>query len=873
MTTVSKKAAVTIGAVAVAAAALGALSLSKSPVADKTVGALTLAAPAAAAPPPAFRPPATPLVTSDPFLSIWSKADRLTDKTTQHWTNREQPLVSLVRIDGKSYRIMGATPASLPALPQTSVQVLPTRTIYQFANESVHVTLTFTTAILPSDFDALSRPLTYLTWDVSSVDGKSHAVSIYDGVGGLISVNDQDEPVTWKRETFGPVTALSIGTQKQNYLSIAGDGVTLDWGYAYLSTPTKDAKAAIGAADTLTGAFIENGALPAKDETRMPRPANDAAPTLAVAFDLGNVGAAPVSRHTTIAYDEVYAINFFREKLRPYWRRNGGTPATLLPAAEKDYTRLTQACVAFDTDLMADMTKTGGAKYATMTALAYRQCFAATGLAADHNGQPLFLTKENNSNGDIGTVDIIFPLAPQWLLLSPTLMKCAMVPILNYGSSERWKFPNSPHDLGTYPIARGTDDGGEQMPVEESGNMILLCDAVAKADGNANFVTPWWPTISKWADYLVQYGLDPEEQLCTDDFMGHLAHNSNLSIKAILALAAYGDLCRMRGDTANADKYAKLAKDDAAHWMQVSDDGDHSRLAFDKPNTWSLKYNLVWDQILGLNVFPASVAKREIAQYKKVALKYGTPLDSRTTLTKVDWLFWSATLADNQADFEALINPTYNYLNTTTKDRMPFVDSYNVDEAEGIRFNARPVIGGVFIKMLNDKDVWKKWAARDTMKVGGWAPLPKAPKVTIVAPLQQTWRYTTDKPSDDWTKANFDDSGWKQGQGGFGNQGTNHTDWNTSDIWIRRTITVPQGDLKNLQFAVFHDEDIDIYINGVAAAQEAGYATTIVNLPITSEAKALMKPGATVTIAAHCHQTVGGQGIDVGLASVVEPTP
>ncbi len=271
-----------------------------------------------------------------------------------------------------------------------------------------------------------------------------------------------------------------------------------------------------------------------------------------------------------------------------------------------------------------------GENYANITALAYRECVAGCGLAADANKQPLLFTKENTSNGDIATVDVFYPMDPVWILLSPSLAKASLVHVLMYSASPHWKFPNAPHDLGTYPLAFGRDDGGEGMPVEESGNMLILCDAIAHADGNPDFVAPWWPQLTQWAKYLEKYGLDPENQLCTDDFMGHLAHNANLSVKAILGLAAYGDLCRMRGDKQTAEKYFALAKADAKHWMKVAfeDDHyrlggempvvrDHYRLAFDKPRTWSQKYNLVWDRILGLNVFPPSVARDEVAHYKK----------------------------------------------------------------------------------------------------------------------------------------------------------------------------------------------------------------------------------------------------------------
>lgn len=820
----------------------------------------------------ALRPPAVPLVTFNPYLSIWSDADRLTDDVTRHWTHREQALNSLIRVDGKSYRLMGVEPKVVPALPQVGLRVLPTRSIYEFDNGHIHVTMTFMTAALPNDLNALARPLSYVTWNVRSVDGGAHTVSLYDSVSSALAVNTPNQAVEWRREKMGSLVGLRAGTHSQGILGSSGDDHQLDWGYAYLVAPTAQTASAMGSSRTLLDAFVLTGTLPASDPL-MPRPVNDGNPTLAVTFNLGKVDAAGVSRHVMVGYDEIYSVLYFRRKLRPYWRRNGATPATMFQEAERDYATLTRRCETFDRELMADMTKVGGAKYAQITALSYRECVAACGLAADVNGQPLFFTKENTSNGDIATVDVIFPMDPIWIFLSPSLAKASLVPIFEYAASDHWKFPNAPHDLGTYPIARGTDDGGEGMPVEESGNMIILCDAIAHAEGNPEFVAKWWPQLTQWAEYLEKYGLDPEDQLCTDDFMGHLAHNANLSVKAILALAAYGDLCHMRGDEANAKKYLEEARVDARHWIEVTDQNGHSRLAFDQPNTWSQKYNLVWDQILGLKVFPPSVAKQEINYYKSVMQRYGVPLDSRTRLTKTDWSFWSATLADNQADFETLIAPIYDYLNTTTA-RVPLVDSYITDNVHSDGMHARPVVGGLFIKMLDDRATWLKWAHRDKEKVGPWVALPAKPQVTTVVPAADTapalWRYTTVKPAADWTKPSFDASHWKEGLSGFGNNGAHHTDWTTGDIWIRRQITIPAGHFSNLQFYVFHDEDIEIYINGVEVAHEAGYITTYEPMEMSAAGRAMLKPGATVTIAAHCHQTVGGQAIDIGIVDVKE---
>jgi len=530
--------------------------------------------------------------------------------------------------------------------------------------------------------------------------------------------------------------------------------------------------------------------------------------------------------------------------------------------------------------LMADLRKAGGEKYARLGALAYRQCFAAGKFVADANGQPLQFCKENHSNGCIGTSDVFYPMAPQFLLFGPTLAKSFLVPFMNYAASSRWRFPFAPHDLGTYPHANGQVYGGgehnerDQMPVEESGNLLILFAAIAQMEGNANFASLYWKQLEQWAEYLKAKGFDPENQLCTDDFAGHLAHNVNLSAKAICGLGSFAKLCEMRGDKVKAQEYFKLAREFAARWVKEADDGDHFRLALDRPGTWSQKYNLIWDHILDLKLFPPEVARKEMDYYKKMQNRFGLPLDNRKDYTKLDWITWTATLTQNREDFEALIDPIYTFLNETP-DRSPMTDWYETKNAKKVGFTARPVVGGVFAQLLYDKAVWKKWASRDKTKASGWAPIPPPPRITTIIPAADTqpalWHYMMVKPADGWAKPGFDDSSWKEGKSGFGTEGTPGavigTKWNTPDIWLRREVELPADKLKNLELWIHHDEDAQIYINGVAAAHPRGYVTEYYNRPPNGAGLAALKPGKNL-IAVHCHQTGGGQYVDVGLVDV-----
>lgn len=553
---------------------------------------------------------------------------------------------------------------------QQSVDVQATQTRYAFTCGPVDLNITFTAPLLMDDLDLLSRPVNYLSYETKSNDGKKHDVEIYFEASSNWALNTPYQQSTSEVIERDGLVYLKTGSVEQQVLAKKGDDLRIDWGYFYLV------------------AEKENASYTVEDKR------------LCLTKHLGNTSKA--SGKIMLGYDDLYSIQYFGENLRPYWNRRGDKNIfDIFATAHKQYNSLLKKCDDFDLKLMQDARKAGGVKYAELCALAYRQAIAAHKLVEAPNGDLLFLSKENFSNGSIGTVDITYPSAPLFLLYNTELVKGLMNHIFYYSESGRWTKPFAAHDVGTYPIANGQTYGGD-MPVEESGNMLILTAAIAAMEGNADYAAKHWEVLTTWTDYLVKEGLDPVNQLCTDDFAGHFAHNANLSVKAILGIASYGYLASMLNKDDAAEKYMQTAKQMAKEWMKMADAGTHYRLTFDQPDSWSQKYNLVWDKLMHMGIFPDEVAEKEIAFYLTKQNEYGLPLDNRETYTKADWIMWTATLSKDKATFEQFIAPMHKFMNETVS-RVPMTDWYWTDKPEQRGFQARSVVGGYFIKMLEGK--------------------------------------------------------------------------------------------------------------------------------------------------------------------------
>ncbi len=621
-----------------------------------------------------MRVPALPIINIDPYFSVWAQESLL--KTTVHWTDSPNTILGRVFVDGEEFRFLGdnVKGSKIPEMKVEKVELDAFSTFITYSNDKIKLDVCFTSPTLITELYYVSRPVAYCKVSYSEIDGKKHDVTVKFSCSEELVLNKKGEGRAYSRKVDIPgMTAVKMGNGEQKVLWRSGDDVRIDWGFFYLGV-VGQAQADNEAFSGMYGVFCEK--------------------------ELDNDALF------VFAYDDIDSMVYFGDKLKAYWKKDGKTIEEAIAEAAEDYDEIFEKCKAFSDKLRADAVAKGSEKYAELLILAYRQVMAAHKLVVDNDGNNLYISKECFSNGCAATVDVTYPSAPLFLLYNPELLKGMLRPIMKYALSDAWVFDFAPHDVGQYPLVNGQVYGANelkwQMPVEECGNMIVLFSAICDVEKDASFANKYLDTILKWGEYLIQYGLDPEHQICTDDFAGHLAHNVNLSIKAIMGIAGLSRILERIDKKELAEKMMSTAKDYAASLVKNAANEDGSfRLAYDKPGTFSLKYNSVWDKIWKTGLFPDEFYKGEISRYKKELLPYGVPLDSREKYTKSDWLVWAACLSSDEKDFELFTDSLWMAYNTM-RTRVPMTDWYYCDTSHMRGFQHRTVQGGLYIKLMLD---------------------------------------------------------------------------------------------------------------------------------------------------------------------------
>lgn len=658
-----------------------------------------------------MRLPTYPLLVKDPYFSIWSKTDKLNDSNTIFWHGEEKPIYGYLVVDGKKYCFMGLA-ENVAKLTQVGVEVTALATKYYFKENEFSFEVEFLSPLTLSNLTLLACPVCYINYSFESEKNKDIEVQIimHQDICYNTSYENVVRECRANRFELDSFECVSVALERQLPLSLSNDEDGADWGTYYLTGE----KCEIINED----AYIKLKAI------NRHRKINKVNSTFLIGFD------------------DVVSIYYYGQFLKGYYFTK--TNKTIFEALEESYVLLNTVKETCDKEnrKLEELASNYSKETLLVLIAGYRQSIGAHKLVEDYDHNILFLSKECNSDGCIATVDITYPSMPLYLLLNPQLVKGMLLPIFKFARFPIWKFDYAPHDAGIYPYClgqyyaiqsnkekqldihvhdwhkatvlpfyyqfpRGTEIYTEerQMPVEESGNMLIAACLYSKVSKDLELIKQNYDLLEKWVVYLVNNGLKPTNQLCTDDFAGHISGNANLAIKAIVGINAFAEINEMIGNQELADKYYNIAKDYAKKWVEIYDRKDCSILALEQENTYSLKYNLALDCLIGEPLFNEELREKEVSYYLTRKNRYGIPLDTRNTYTKTDWMAWVTCLTKDYTKREEIFKCMFDFICETT-DRVPFSDWIFTIEPKYSMFRNRTVQGGLFLPILIEN--WSK---------------------------------------------------------------------------------------------------------------------------------------------------------------------
>ncbi|KAI2624489.1 DUF1793-domain-containing protein [Xylaria nigripes] len=630
----------------------------------------------------------------------------------------------------------------------------------------VTLEVSFLSPVTPKDLCRTSIPLSYMTATARSNDGKPHDIRFYSDVSSTWLGGEAGDPIVVLPQTHNTTpTQDTLFTWTFNRASEVLFGESKDlplWGNVSFTTSPMLGQLSMGFGEPgeIRNVFAQNKPLQNEDPATIGQP-----PVLAFSHQFGNVNEATVRYTVGTVQDPIIQLNIANQgpkALSPWWLKCYGSADAMINFHWHDYDQVKMLGDKFETQLKADIDKfyegkekpvssnssapapnpipTNGTdpygrpfvydstsdsgfldpanwtgvgvpflseaqSYYSIVALSARQTMGGYVFAVDPDPSrldPLVFLKEISSDGNVNTVDVLYPAAPFSLYANPNMLRYALQSLFDYQEAKTYTDSFCIHDIGrNFPNATGHfTDQAEYMPVEESANFIIMTYAYYKFTGDAGWLTPRYDLLARFASYLVNNTLIPAAQLSTDDFAGALLNQTNLAIKGIVALKAMSHIASVAKKTAEASDYADKAKSYYSQWETLAIDPSHKHttLAYDWRSSWGLLYNIYFDKLLNLGLVDEKLYTMQSDWYPTVSQLFGVPLDSRHAYGKTDWQIWTA--ATSHADTRRLfINSIAYWLNEGTTNG-PFTDLYQCtgtgSYVDGDFFMARPVAGGHF---------------------------------------------------------------------------------------------------------------------------------------------------------------------------------
>ncbi|EPE35110.1 hypothetical protein GLAREA_10806 [Glarea lozoyensis ATCC 20868] len=670
-------------------------------------------------------PPVIPLIVRNPYLSTWLGHAR--ELPWEHWpifwTGQEVGLSILAAVPATNdvYPLLGRPQDSLPKSDQSFNVSYPTylgatfdasttNLTYEIpsanhSNAASVIVVSFLSPITPTSTLRQSIPASYIT---VSVNGKAD-IDIYIDLNGLWVSANRGNTIQWEmsqtpheeREKKHPsLQTWKIKRQIEQLLTEDADRA--EWGTLHFSGPA-DVQYEAGTSALLRQRFARNGTLQNTIDNNF-RAIMDEEPVFAFsksfkANDTSNKGGkSKNSVLFTIAHIQDPVIQFASARgltlMKPLWAAYYFSPEKLLDFHYYDFEVVSQLASNYSRQLEIDALKSGSEDYKDILALSARQVLGACSFSGTPD-DPIIFFKEISSDGNMNTVDVIYPAFPFFLYTNPRWLAYLLEPLIEHQLSGQYPNDYSMHDLGSsFPNATGHPDGrDEYMPVEECGNMLIMGLAMINSmkydtepaslwseSGSQRYIESAGGSVSlhvdengmddsfggrisakgekqarkwveasyrlwkQWTGYLVREALIPSNQLSTDDFAGWLANQTNLALKGIIGIRAMSEISELIGETDDAKYYRNISETYIKRWERefaLSRDGTHAKLAYTWFGSWTTLYNLFADSLLCFHLpdgsSSSSVGKQELLVEHEASKSKTSFVNERIYKIQSDW--------------------------------------------------------------------------------------------------------------------------------------------------------------------------------------------------------------------------------------------